>query len=511
MMRTYTEVVELAASGEIIQPSIIAPHLPKPISNFTVEETGEGGEQNTPIPMRDIIITIMEQTDGWPRRVGGCLFIQDEGGVHWLENSSALFGWLSSRSGVIEWAKSTGCVTKEELFQELCRTAESYISVEELPHFPPLPRHYYACGEFPAGDDGALTKLIEYFAPATDHDKMLILAMFATPFWGGKPGSRPAFLVTSDVGRGVGKSKITDMLSLLTGGHIELSAGEEASRMRSRLLSPEGLKKRIARLDNVKSLKFSWAELESIITSPLISGHRLHQGEAGRPNNLTWIITLNGASLGTDMAQRVVTIKLSKPNRIGCWEEDVVNLIEGHGDEIIAGLRSFLESDPQPMPDHSRWASWEDQVLSRLVNPWAIQKEIRARSDTSNVDYGVIEQIEEHFEERLTQLGYGNAQAVHVPVKVAGIWVNEASGTKREYESSFRSLRQYCNEGFTKSISENRSNKYGRGFVFKFENHIDAPIQYDLKEKLKAEQQPYIFKKGTEGTEGDNEKSPSNF
>lgn len=501
-MRTYMEVSALATAGEIIQPSPAAAPSQNPISNFKVETDDDGKEIRLPIPMRDIIISIMDHTDGWPKRVGGCLFIHDGDGVHWLENTSALFGWLAYRVGIIEWSNQTiGCVTKDELFQELCRTVEAYIAVEELPHFPPLPGHYYACEDIAAGPDDVLTQFIEYFSPATDDDKMLILAMFATPFWGAKAGSRPAFLITSDAGRGVGKSKITDMLSLLTGGHIELSAGEDAGRMRSRLLSPEGLKKRIARLDNVKTMKFSWAELESIITSPLISGHKLHHGESGRPNNLTWIITLNGASLGTDMAQRVVTIKLSKPHRIGCWEEDVIRLIETKRIELIAGLRSFLESEPQPMPEHSRWASWEDQVLSRLADPWRIQKTIRERSDTANVDFRIIEQIEEYFFDRLTDLGYIDESAIHVPLKISGAWINEATNARnKEFDASNGTLRQYCNEGFAKMIYENPSHKFGRGFVFRMPSHTTNGILYDIKDRLSEERKDKKRNQGTTGT-----------
>ena len=483
LARTKFEPAAVASSPSGSNAAPSSEKLPHIVTNFMLDSDGKS---ETPMTMRQIIISINSKTDGWPRRVGNTLFVHDESGVHWLENTAALFGWLAAKTGIVEWSDAIGCVTKGELFQELMRTVRSYIAVEELPHFPPLPGHYYACEDVEVGDDEALTELVDKFAPATEHDRMLILAMFSTPFWGGKAGSRPAFLITSDSGRGVGKSKITDMLSLLTGGHIELSAGEEASRMRSRLLSPEGLKKRLARLDNVKSLKFSWAELESIITSPLISGHRLHQGEAGRPNNLTWLITLNGASLSTDMAQRVIIIKVRRPQRIGCWESDVIELIETRRTEIIAGIRSFLESEPQPIPSHSRWASWEDQVLARLSDPWDIQKLVLERSDSANVEFQEIEIIEEFFRERLEDLGYNDFHQVHIPSKTAGHWFNEATGAKREIVAACKMLTQYCTEGNTARLSVNPSKKYGRGYFFTGENFSEpATAKYDLPEKIK--------------------------
>jgi hypothetical protein len=80
---------------------------------------------------------------------------------------------------------------------------------------------------------------------------------------------------------------------------------------------------RIALLDNVKTTRFSWAELEALITREVISGKRMYVGDASRPNLITWLITLNGASLSTDMAQRVVEIRLADPEYRETWESEV--------------------------------------------------------------------------------------------------------------------------------------------------------------------------------------------
>ena len=242
-MKTYCDLLSLAMAFAPVQAAEVKPI--EPVTNFFVDFDEEGKEVITPLSMAAAVERILERTDGWPRRIKGSLFVHDDSGIHWLPNASALFGWLSSRCGVIEWRRSVGCVTKDEVFHELCRTVKSYVAVESIPHFPPIPDHYYACRDYEPGNGDAIDKLVSFFSPETNEDRQLILAMFATPFWGGKPGSRPAFLITSDAGRGVGKSKITDMLSCLIGGHIELSAGEDASRMRTRLLSPEGLKMRV--------------------------------------------------------------------------------------------------------------------------------------------------------------------------------------------------------------------------------------------------------------------------
>jgi hypothetical protein len=453
------------------------------VSNFTTEfDEDSETESVIPTPMCDVISQIFEQTESWPRRVGSNLFVHDDRGIHWIDNAAALFGWLATKCGVIEWRKSVGCVTKEELFCELSRTAQSYTAVENLPHFPPRPDHYYSCKEYEPGDGDAISRLVQFFSPETPADRDLILGMFATPFWGGKPGSRPAFLITSDAGRGVGKSKITDMLSTLLGGHIELSAGEDATRMRTRLLSPEGLKLRLARLDNVKTLKFSWAEFESIVTSPLISGHRLHKGEASRPNNLIWTITLNGASLSTDMAQRVIIIKLAKPQRMGAWEDDVVSFIEKNRDAIISDIRAFLEMEPSPMPKHSRWASWEDEIVGRLSDPEGVQQIINERSQIADVEQEEIGLVEEYFYDRLLELDYISTTAVFIPSKIAAQWFNEATNEKRTVVASCRVLSQFCTEQSAKKIIRSRTSD-SRGFIFSRNEVFDDP-DFSLESKI---------------------------
>jgi hypothetical protein len=203
------------------------------------------------------------------------------------------------------------------LFSELRRTSQKYLAIEMLPHEPPMPGHFYACKPPEAGDGTTVAALLDRFAPATPTDRDLLLAALATPLWGGGGGQRPVFVVTADGGRGIGKSKAAQIIGHVYGGCLDFSAKDEMSEVKQRLLSPEGLIRRVALLDNVKSLRFSWSELESLITSPSVSGKRMYVGEAARPNVLTWFITLNGAALSTDMAQRSVIIKLAPPKRSG--------------------------------------------------------------------------------------------------------------------------------------------------------------------------------------------------
>jgi 5S rRNA maturation endonuclease (ribonuclease M5) len=209
---TVDELLSLAAQSTPSRgPN--TPHVP------VADESNPGitNYDSAPLIMPEIIRRINEQTDSWPRRVDQVLFISDQHGVAWLQSTAEMFGWLHSRTGkTIVWHnKKIGLITREELFAEFRRTCKRYVAVEELPHEPPIRSHFYACQTPEAGDGTAISNLLDRFAPATHLDRDLLLAALATPLWGGGGGQRPAFVVTAESGRGVGKSKVAQII-----GHV---------------------------------------------------------------------------------------------------------------------------------------------------------------------------------------------------------------------------------------------------------------------------------------------------
>jgi hypothetical protein len=470
-----------------------------PITNAEAEyyEDDEGKEcrKTTALEMSEILTRIFVATDGWPKRIGDSLFVHDYANkeIRWLKSTPALFGWLGQNCGVIPWYRAVGCHSKEETFQQVVAAAESFIAAETLPHEPPIAGHYYACEDLPEATGEHITTLINRFAPATAADRWLLLAMFATAFWGGRGGSRPMFVITSDSGRGAGKTKLSDILSHLVGGCIELSANEDAGIMRQRLLSPGGKNKRIARLDNVKSLKFSWADLESLITVPIISGKEMYVGEGSRPNTLTWLVTLNGPSLSTDIAQRAVIVKLSKPNRNPKWEEETLAFVDQHRLEIIADLIAFLSLPAQQVDCQTRWAAWEGGVLSRLrchldteepIEISAIQSLIKQRSGESDAEAEEVEILEDFFRARLNELGYsGDSDKIHIPTNVAANWFNLATNERRNVQSASKIIAQFVSEERTRWLAKNPSRKNGRGFLWNPQMEGDA--DYEIENRIR--------------------------
>lgn len=345
-----------------------------------------------------IMADLYAMTDQWPRRVGGRLFVVRPGSfdpIH-LDCANALFAWISGRergsSNSVDWAKGTTCISRTEFFEYLRQEATCYRHIEHFPHEPPLPGHCYLHPELPpARDFLALDGLINRFNPSTPVDRDLILAYFLTLIWGGPAGSRPAFLITSEEdaeggGRGSGKSTLLEMGALLVGGKLSVGSNADFESIKSRLLSSEGLRVRCLMLDNLKTLRYSCAEMESLITDPEISGKRLYHGEGSRPNHLITGITVNGANLSTDMAQRCVIIKVKRPLYQSGWLGGTRDYIEQNRWQIAADIVATLAALPPALECRSRWAEWEGAILSKVQNPQAAQELLTERREEADAD-----------------------------------------------------------------------------------------------------------------------------
>ncbi len=458
-----------------------------PVTNFNIEPDDEGELKPVPLDMASVLERFSTATGGWPKRLGGSLFVTSGEHVQWLASPASLFGWAGSTTGnVVDWKRGPAFVSKEETFAELCRTAESFDAIESLPHAPPLPRHYYTHPPLTPGCGSRLSQLVDRFNPETVVDRDLILSMFATLVWGGQGGTRPAFVITSDQGRGAGKSKLVAMLSLLAGGSVDLSQAEDIGKIKERLLSPEGLARRVVLIDNVKSHRWSWSDLEGLITAPTISGKRLYIGEAARPNTLMWTITLNGVSLSTDLAQRAIVVKLASPPRTPGWEDQTRALITNHRDEILADLVGFFEQEPQPLGNLTRWAAWEHEVLARLPEPVEALKLIKERRAVADVEAEEADMIEDYFRSQLADLHYAVDEAViHIPAVIATAWLGQATGEKLRTAAATRHLKQLHDEGRLVTLVPNPCRTYGRGVLW-WGRLVDgeAKTHYDLETRL---------------------------
>lgn len=447
-----------------------------------------GAKDVAPRVMSDILAQIRTATGGWPRRIGERLFAESSDGVAWIDKSASLFGFLGSASGVPpRFVIKPGFHTKEEVFHELKRHAESYRGVELIPHEPLIEGVYYACRSLPASNGSALEGLIDRFSLSTPQDRHILKAALASCFWGGPCGSRPAFVIAARGGRGRGKTTIAKAVGRLCGGHLALEKGEDIEKFKTRLLSPAGLSKRIVILDNLKSMKFSWAEVESMITASEISGRALYVGEHQRPNTLMWFFTVNGANFSTDIAKRCVSIELADPEYQASWEEETFRYVEEHRDAIIADALTFLRSPSSSLENYSRWGAWEKAVLSKLPDPDALQKLILERQVGTDVEAEEAELFENHIRDKLEQISLSpETSRVFIPSRVAARLFAEAMNDRHAETSTVsRWVKQKIDERRFTCLKQNRSNRHGRGFLWIGPQRDESvPLVTDLEDRL---------------------------
>jgi hypothetical protein len=322
------------------------------------------------ISIHEMYQDLSDLTGGFPVVVSGGLCYQDGAELHPLATPAALFAWINKYADVY-WQR--GGVTKEEFFEGLRQTATKYDWATPYAHFPEIEGVLYTCKRFKATNTGALKKLVARFAPATVLDRQLILALILTLFWGGPPGKRPTFVITS--ADATDKNKVAK----LVGGVISVRTHADPDRVLAGLLSPSALPLRVVLIDNVKTYRLSSEFIESLITCENISGHKLYHGHATRPNFLTWVITVNGPSFSKDMSDRSIVIQLERFKPSPRWFTETVAFIEANRAAIVADVRWHLQQPAKPMQRADRWPVWADQVLSKLDEPDALLQQLEER------------------------------------------------------------------------------------------------------------------------------------
>lgn len=368
------------------------------------------------IPLPEISRHLAEATGGWPRRAGGVLFavrdaqqpIPDSYCVQYLSNVDKLFAWIGASCDT-RWAggdvnhpvskAKLNPPTKREFYEYLSDNAKpTYRAVEILPHHPPIEDLYYLpCNlpELPAEADTPLKVLVRRFNPETEVDRMLMLAALITPGWGGPPGARPAFVFTSEHGRGVGKTATATVMAEVWGGAISIGAKEDWDQVRKRLLGDDSLSKRITIIDNLKG-RLSDGNIEGFITSKDIDGWKPYHGQASRPNLLTWYLTANSPSLSRDLADRAVVIKIGHQQHASDFIRWAQEFIREHRPAILAEAFAILRDSPlcEIEPEsRDRWGAWQDAVLARFEEGNLMAQAIKGRRGDVDADTEDAEDI----------------------------------------------------------------------------------------------------------------------
>lgn len=469
------------------------------------DENGEEKFSKEPLTVPEMAASLATLNDGWPKSCDGSLFVPDRDSFRVLKNHQSLFGWIASKSPA-EFTTKNGAPGKQEFFAELPHHVESYEAIETYPHFPPITGHFYASQPTPTNGD-ALAKFVEFFCPATDMDRELIVAMIATTFWGGPPGKRPAFGVDSISGTGAGKTTLVSKIASLSGGCYEIGTKTDEKDLRSKLVNGETY--RVALIDNIKQSRLSSETIESLITSPVISGHRMYHGNGSRPNTMTWAFTMNGLSLSRDLSERTITIKIGSPDRRGTWDEEIDSFIAANRCEVIASIAAFFERPAGTLKRFTRWAPWERAILSRLPEPDRLQQFIRLTADESDEDMHTAKALCDVIEMKLRELQMTEVvdvngeerevakSSVHIPSKVAAQWLEDATGRNFSANQATAIIKSLIDSGSLRLLQENPSRKNGRGWIWR-ENKKNEAIDYELKTKI-LQQEFFRFDGGRRG------------
>lgn len=446
-------------------------------------------------PLQHIAGQLASFSGGWPKRIGGQLIAEHNCKPHWIRSASSLFPWIAARlpngtdaNGIL-WAHGHDKPTKEEFYNYLLQTAEESHALEIYPHEPPMPKHCYIHEPLPEPNQAALEELLDRFTPASDIDRQLIIAFLLTLVWGGKCGQRPAWLFTTDggvsTGCGAGKSTVAHKGSRLVGNYISASDNDTMKTLQERIFSDIGLSSRVILLDNVKSLRFSWGELEAMITCPILSGRQMYVGEGRRPNNLVVVITLNGASLSKDMAKRTVVVKVKPAKFTSTWDMETDSLIDKHRWGIISALIERLRGQRTPIDVRSRWGQWEGEVLSLLDDPRGCQDVISQRAEEVDNDQEEASTIREEFIRQIQNGDWEDPEEAYIffPSSVAADIINTAMGEKRPVNKAMGLLRMLG----IKELANYRSGTKGRGCTWKGEQSVHKhPRLFGKDERYKG-------------------------
>jgi hypothetical protein len=402
--------------------------------NFCKQTGSDGKEAKRALSAPELVASLDELAKGWPKRVGETLFIEakDHRPVY-LGSPPQFFGWVDGIASVC-WADGQSMITQARFYEHMRKfAAERFDAIETFPHYPPLPATYYMHPPVkPKRGGPLLDQLIGFFSPAGGVDKELIRAAIMTLFWGGPPGQRPAFRIDGpeddppELGkRGTGKTTLVEILASLVGGLVDLEENEDIAPLKTRLLSSEEGRKRILRIDNVKTLRLSWSALEKFISSKVISGKALYHGEGQRPNTMTVFITINGGAFSKDMAQRSISIRLARPQYAPGWHGSVTRFIEENRWELTAEILGTLADEQGGITPVTRWAAWEREVLGQCSGYDECQEAIRERAQAMDDDDADAYELEAFFERQLNDRGlHPDGENIRIPTAMAGEWLS---------------------------------------------------------------------------------------
>ncbi len=395
----------------------------KDFNNFIMEETEIGKrkiQKKIPRQINELVADLHVRLLGAPYRVGEQLFDQDRetNEVNYIYDPAGLFSWIGRKTKkTVEWAKTDGCVTKAEFYEALRAEATSYSAISMVPDYPARSDVYYAHPDLPKPSENhsAFWNFIDFFSPVDSVNRTLIAAFVMSPIFYISKVDKPLWIIDSPDGQGSGKSTIPFLTAQLYGYQgiggevIDVTMYDlEKNYMEvvKRLISPAGRNNRIFLLDNVKGMLRS-ANLAKLVTTSSISGRASYgRGEESRPNNLTYVVTINSATVDTDIASRAFYIMVKKPTRSANWKINVCAHIEKYRMNIFADIIDIISGhQPYGIDPITRTPEFETRVLQAVCGSpehyQTVMEFLISKKEETNSDEETARRIEEEIFQRM--------------------------------------------------------------------------------------------------------------
>ncbi|MBO4304635.1 MAG: hypothetical protein J6A21_08630 [Lentisphaeria bacterium] len=394
-----------------------------PFRNYTTEEKELGKrkiKEKLPRKINDLVKDLHIRLLGAPFRVGEELFDQDResGKINYIYDASDLFSWIARKiNNVVDWGKIDGTVTKAEFFSALKSEATAYNAISFVPDYPPRDDVFYTHPPLPPPSENhsVFWKFVDFFNPMDDINRSLLSAFIMAPIFYKPMVARPLWIIDSPDGQGSGKSMIPEMLAFLYGENmlegkpIDVSLYDlerNYQEVVKRIISTKGRNARILRLDNVTGILHS-SNLAMLVTSGSISGRASYgKGEESRPNNLTYVVTINGATVDTDIASRSYYIMIKKPKMNPNWTGNVIDYIVQNRFQIFSDIIDLISSHRTfDIPPVTRMPAFETTILQAACGTpeqyQRVMETLLLTKEETNMDEELAKRIEEEIVQKL--------------------------------------------------------------------------------------------------------------
>ena len=432
------EVIDAKSANEIPFRNFI------PIEVEQDETTGRRRKSNGPEVMKqarsinDLTKDMHRRFLHFPRKVGEQLFDhdRDSGEIYYMHKASDMFAWIGRKGKFpVEWTRGDAMCDKADFFSSATAEAIRYESINNVPDWPKRSDVYYIHPTLPrpSPTGSYLNRLVDSFTVASECDRRVLKAFFCAPLWFVPRIPRPSWIIDSEDGQGCGKSTIAEACSFLYGAepvrtcNAELQYGTQ--EITKRLLCSKGRNARMLLVDNVVGT-FKSPVLADLITGWTVSGKRPYgPGEEVRPNNLTYVITSNDATVDTDIASRSFYIFVKRPVYNADWEKNLLAYIEKNRYHIISDIINMLDSHVSfpGVPASTRFAEFEQLIMQAVCKtPDAFKETIyhlEEKRQELNVEQEQAKSIEEMFTSKLVDLGINpHEESVWIRSQIVNSW-----------------------------------------------------------------------------------------